>query len=79
MITSGISLDKNREAWINAIAQKELSWPQFSDLDQFDNEAAATYNIRSIPWNFLCDKEGTIIAISLRGEALAEKLAEVMK
>lgn len=75
----GISLDKNRAAWINAIAQKELSWPQYSDLDQFDNEAASTYQVSSIPWNFLCDKEGTIIAISLRGEALAEKLAEVLK
>ncbi len=75
----GISLDKNRAAWINAIAQKELSWPQYSDLDQFDNEAASTYQVSSIPWNFLCDPEGTIIAISLRGEALAEKLAEVLK
>ena len=75
----GISLDKNRAAWINAIAQKELSWPQYSDLDQFDNEAASTYQVSSIPWNFLCDPDGTIIAISLRGEALAEKLAEVLK
>lgn len=75
----GISLDKNRAAWINAIAQKELTWPQYSDLDQFNNEAASTYQVSSIPWNFLCDPDGTIIAVSLRGEALAEKLAEVMK
>ncbi|MBP5346218.1 MAG: AhpC/TSA family protein [Bacteroidales bacterium] len=75
----GISLDRNRSAWINAIAQKELTWQHYSDLDQFNNEAAATYEVKSIPWNFLCDPEGTIIAISLRGEALAYKLAEVMK
>ena len=75
----GVSLDRDRAAWIKAISSKGLSWPQYSDLDKFDNKIASTYQVSSIPWNFLCDPNGTIIAVSLRGEALAQKLKEVLE
>ena len=41
--------------------------------------AAEQYGIRTIPTNFLLSPEGTIVARDLRGEALAEKLAEVIR
>jgi len=74
----GVSLDQDSTAWKKAIADDKLTWNHVSDLKYWDNAAAKTYGIRSIPASFLLDKEGKIIAKDLRGEALAAKLAELM-
>lgn len=74
----GVSLDQDTAAWKKAIVADKLTWTHVSDLKYWDNAAAKTYGIRSIPASFLLDKEGKIIAKDLRGEALAAKLAELM-
>jgi peroxiredoxin len=74
----GVSLDQDSAAWKKAIIADKLTWTHVSDLKYWDNAAAKTYGIRSIPASFLLDKEGKIIAKDLRGEALAAKLAELM-
>lgn len=74
----GISLDSERQAWLAAISGKELFWSHYSDLSRFECPAARTYNVSSIPWCFLCDPEGKIIAVGLRGDELREKLVEVL-
>ncbi|HRZ95921.1 MAG TPA: TlpA disulfide reductase family protein [Paludibacter sp.] len=77
----GVSLDaeKQRAAWLKAVADDKLAWTQVSDLKGWMNEVAALYAVRSIPQNFLLDPEGKIIAKNLRGEALNEKLKELLK
>ena len=74
-----VSLDERRESWLNAIKTDRLNWTQVSDLKYWSNEAARQYNIQSIPQNYLIDPNGVIIAKNLRGEALIEKLKEVLK
>jgi peroxiredoxin len=74
----GVSLDQDKAAWEKAIMDDKLTWNHVSDLKYWDNAAAKTYGIRSIPASFLLDKEGKIIAKDLRGEALTAKLAELM-
>jgi peroxiredoxin len=73
----GVSLDKEKTAWVKAIAQDNLNWTQVSDLKYFNSEAAQTYGINSIPATVLLDREGKIIARNLRGPALEEKLEEI--
>lgn len=73
----GVSLDRTKQAWVEAIKEDNLNWKHVSDLRYFDSEAAALYNINAIPATVLLDKEGNIIAKNLRGEALEEKLAEI--
>lgn len=73
----GVSLDRTKKAWLEAIQEDNLKWTHVSDLKYFDSEAAALYNINAIPATVLLDKEGNIIAKNLRGEALEEKLAEI--
>ncbi len=73
----GVSLDRTREAWVQAIADDGLSWPQVSELKYFDGEAATTYQINAIPASFLLDPEGKIIARDLRGKSLEDKLGEI--
>jgi len=73
-----VSLDKEKTAWKNAIAKDSLAWPyQVSDLKFWSNAAAVAYGINFIPYNFLIDKDGTILAIGLRGSALESKLEEL--
>lgn len=74
----GVSLDRDKEAWIKGIANDKITWPQMSDLKYWDSEGAKLYNIRSIPSTILLDKEGIIIAKDLRGKALEEKVAELI-
>lgn len=75
----GVSMDSNREAWLAAIQQDALAWTQLSDLKGWGNEVGKLYGVSGIPANYLIDKEGKIIAKDLRGAALEEKLAEVLK
>ena len=73
-----VSLDKEKSAWKNAIAKDSLAWPyQVSDLKYWSNAAAVAYGINYIPYNFLIDKDGTILAIELRGSALESKLEDL--
>ena len=75
----GVSLDKDRSAWLEAISTEGLTWPQVSDLKYWQSEACQIYAIQSIPYTVLIDKEGKIIATDLRGADLDKKLAEVLK
>ncbi len=73
-----ISLDKELDAWVNAIKQDNLTWPHHgSNLLFWNCPVARQYNVNSIPAAFLVDKEGNIIGKNLRGVALEQKLAEV--
>ncbi len=74
----GVSLDRTREDWLQAIREDGLEWNHVSDLRYFESQAAKDYNINGIPFSILVDPSGVIIAKNLRGKALHEKLAEVL-
>ncbi|MDR2891043.1 MAG: TlpA family protein disulfide reductase [Alistipes sp.] len=75
----GVSYDQDGEAWRAAIADNGMNWVHVSALKGWDCPTAALYGVRSIPRNMLIDKKGNIVAENLRGEALAAKLAELLK
>jgi peroxiredoxin len=74
----GVSLDNARPNWLQAIQADNLTWTHVSDLQYWNNAVAQLYRIGSIPANILVDPSGKIIARDLRGEALAQKLAELL-
>ncbi|MEP6466440.1 MAG: AhpC/TSA family protein [Parafilimonas sp.] len=74
----GVSLDDDKAAWLKAIQDDHLTWTHMSDL-QSPSAAATTYQFDGIPFNVLIDPSGKIIASGLRGEALEQKLTEVLK
>ena len=75
-----VSLDANASSWQNAIEADGLVWPyHVSSLKQWNCPVAKQYNVRGIPYSVLIDKDGKILALSLRGEELIQKLAEVLK
>jgi alkyl hydroperoxide reductase subunit AhpC len=74
----GVSLDDNRDAWLQAIADDGLGWIHVSDLGGWGNVVAQRYGVTSIPHTVLVGADGAIIAKNLRGAALEAKVAEVL-
>ncbi len=74
----GVSLDREKGAWVKAIADDQLVWHQVSELKFWQSEIAQRYGVTAIPCTFLLDKNGKIIAKNLRGDDLAKKLEELM-
>jgi peroxiredoxin len=75
----GVSLDDNKEAWLNAIKTDNLTWKHISDLQKWGSSVVASYGLQGIPFNVLVNPNGEIIASDLRGTQLQNKLAEVIK
>ena len=75
----GVSLDSDAAAWKKAIKDMGMTWDHMSDVKGWQCEGAALYGVNSIPATVLVAQDGTIIARNLRGEAIKEKLAELLK
>ena len=75
----GVSFDRNEQKWRETIKKEKMNWVHICDLGRGDNKAAEDYSVQSIPSNFLIDcQTGKIIASQLRGEALYEKIKELL-
>lgn len=75
-----VSLDNNKSAWVNAIQQDKLNWKEHvSDLKGWESIGAFTYQVRSIPQNFLIDSDGRIISKNLKGIALHQQIDKLIK
>lgn len=74
----GVSLDRSKDAWMQAIYDDKLAWTHVSDLKFWNNDVAQKYRIASIPQNYLIDPDGKIVAKNLRGSELHMKLCELL-
>jgi thiol-disulfide isomerase/thioredoxin len=75
-----VSLDKAKENWQQAIQQDGLVWPNHvSDLKWWYSEASQRYGVNGIPTNWLIDEKGIILGKNLRGPALEDALAALVK
>ena len=57
----GVSLDKEKADWLNAIQKHGLVWNHLSDLRYWESEGAKLYAVNSIPATVLIDKNGKIV------------------
>ena len=74
----GISLDHNRESWINGTTNYGLNWSNVSDLQAFNSPVVKQFVVTYIPHTFLLDPDGVILAVDIYGEKLEKKLSNVM-
>jgi peroxiredoxin len=72
-----VSLDDNRIEWVDAIDQDQLDWINVGDMEG-SVLAARTYNVQSVPFNYLLNEEGEIIAKNLKGPALDNALSKLL-
>jgi thiol-disulfide isomerase/thioredoxin len=70
-----ISIDKDEKAWLKALGQENMPWPNLHD----DDKVSKAFNVTTIPATYLVDSKGVIISDNLRGAALEEKLKELLK
>lgn len=80
----GVSLDGQsrqadpKKAWLEAVEKDKLTWTQVSHLNYFNDPVAQLYNIKAIPATYILDSEGKIAAKNLRGQALENKVVELL-
>lgn len=75
-----VSLDTDQASWVSAIEQDGLIWPNHvSDLMGWKSFVIKLYGFSAIPHTVLVGKDGNIIDVGLRGDALEKKLAEILK
>jgi thiol-disulfide isomerase/thioredoxin len=73
-----VSLDTKAESWKAAIAKDGMPWNHVSSLLGWKEPAAELYGVHAIPQNVLLDSKGVVVATNLRGEALLEKLKQLL-
>lgn len=69
----GVSVDKDHNAWKQAIEDDQLPWYQ---IVVQDNSIEKTYEIKSVPTLFILDEKGVVIAKDLRGDDLRKFISE---
>jgi len=74
-----VSIEKDKEAWMKAIKEDGLRWPQVCDGKYWQSPVVNLYNFDKLPTTFLVDKSGFIISRDLKGEDLNNKLANIIE
>jgi len=75
----GVSLDREKSAWLKAIKDDGLTWNHVSDLQYWNSAVVPLYGIEGIPYNVLIDPQGNVVAENLTQEKLQNTLANVLK
>ena len=73
-----VSLDSNREDWVNAIESAGLPGINVCELSPNVTVSARVYNVNQLPTNYLIDRNHTIVGKNLFGEELKKKLREIL-
>jgi peroxiredoxin len=74
----GVSLDREKQDWLKAIQDDQLTWTHISDLQYWRSKAVEVYHFDGIPYNVLVDPTGKVIAEGLRGDQLEQKLQQLL-
>jgi thioredoxin-related protein len=74
-----INLDADESKWRNAVTFDELPWISTREDDPSNPVNAKYYNVRSLPTNYLYDREGSLIGTNLHGRNLQIKLEQLFK
>jgi len=74
----GLSMDSSIANGLTAVEQDKLPWLQLHDQQSTNGKVADVYGVKSLPANFLIGPDGKIMAKKLRGDAIQEKLKELL-
>jgi thiol-disulfide isomerase/thioredoxin len=74
----GVSLDRTKPQWVQAIADDGLIWEHVSNLQFWNDPIAKLYQVSAIPATFILDENGVILTRDLRGPMLEQKIEELL-
>jgi len=72
-----INLDDNESSWKAAVKFDELPWISTREDDPNNPKNAVLFNVKSLPANYLFDKDNQIIASNIHGRSLQLKLEQL--
>ena len=71
-----VSLDNDRDKWLKALNEDQVSWLQLVDLDGFEkSKVRKDYKVERVPTVYLIDPQGKVL---ITGPSL-EEVRDVMK
>jgi thiol-disulfide isomerase/thioredoxin len=73
-----ISIDRKEDAWKKASEEHHIPWINTLNIRKKGEDAQTIYGVKGVPANFLIGPDGKIVAKSLRGKALSNKLEELL-
>lgn len=73
-----VSLDNNSVDWLSVVRFEEYPWIDVCELTYPQSYAASSYNVTSLPANYLIDRDGNIVARNLGGKALTTYLDNLL-
>ena len=74
-----VCIDKNIVKWEKAVKFDELPWISVIDTDPEKSGVVRMFNIQSVPFNYMFDKEGNIISKDLHGRTLNIKMNQLFE
>ena len=74
----GVSLDRTREQWEQAVIDDNLPWTQVSNLNFWNDPVARRYSIRARPQSYLLNKDGLVMGKNLRGQELEDRILSLL-
>ena len=74
----GVSLDTDKAKLLGYIKANHVPYPQLYDGKQFDEAVAKLYGVQAIPFCLVIGKDGTIVAVNVRGLALESAVSAAL-
>jgi thiol-disulfide isomerase/thioredoxin len=75
----GVNLDAmDRRTLAGWIRRQGLAWPQIHDRRAYGGPLPRAFDVEALPRTMLFDGEGRVIAVDLRGDALARAVAQAL-
>ena len=72
-----INVDENEQKWRDEVRFDELPWINTREDDPLNPKNVILFNVKSLPANFLFDRDGTIIGSNLHGRSLQIRLNQL--
>lgn len=72
-----VSIDKDGTAWRKALNEEKMPWAQVN-APKAGKDVMTQYQFSGIPYILVLDQEGRIVGKNLRGQALTDKLNELV-
>ena len=73
-----MGLDESKIDWVNAVNTQKLPWISVCDFQGYDSPAVKNYNVTSVPFNYIIDREGNIKGKNIWGNDLIKKIEDLL-
>jgi len=78
ILSVAVESEQGRQNWLDEVKNNAMDWTNVSDLKGWAGDIVGQCRVFVVPYNYLVDPDGKIIAKELYGDILMKKLDEVL-